>query len=130
MFSNFSFSTEGIFFISSIMGRTHNNYNNYCVRTYYIVFALLTINVYVSGEIKKLQLMCVFFVFVQVAIIVINGLFLFWLIKGTDRDCRPSNYSNFPAGDEGDYDDKIDEVSPEPTAPSTSATPQYTPPEY
>ena len=66
--------------------------------------------------------------FTQMAIIVLNGLFLFWIIKGTDRDSRPSNYNNFPAGDEGDYDDKVDEIAPPET--SGPSSPKYTPPEY
>ena len=61
----------------------------------------------------------------QIAIIVFNVLFLIWILRGTDRDCKGTNAH----GQEGDndapenYDDEEDKKMPQ-------GGDNYTPPEY
>ena len=62
----------------------------------------------------------------QISIIVLNILFLIWIFKGTDRDCKPSagGYSGFEGQDEDNKDE------PEDLVPSGPRDNVYTPPEY
>ncbi|XP_003386894.1 PREDICTED: synaptogyrin-3-like [Amphimedon queenslandica] len=66
-----------------------------------------------------------FSVILWIAIIVFNVLFLIWILRGTDRDCRGLN----AAGQEGDndapenYDDEEEKKMPQ-------GGDNYTPPEY
>ena len=62
----------------------------------------------------------------QISIVALNILFLIWIFKGTDRDCKPSGggYSGFEGQDEDHKDD------PEDLVPSGGRDNVYTPPEY
>ena len=62
----------------------------------------------------------------QISIVALNILFLIWIFKGTDRDCKPSarGYSGFEGQNEDNKDD------PEDLVPSGGRDNVYTPPEY
>lgn len=60
--------------------------------------------------------------FPQVAIIVLNVLYLFWILKGTDRDSKASSNYDQPANPEN-YEDEDQKEPPQ-------GGDNYSPPEY
>lgn len=61
----------------------------------------------------------------QIAIIVFNVLFLIWLLRGTDRDCRGLHVSGQEGNEDApeNYDDEEEKKMPQ-------GGDNYTPPEY